>query len=181
MEFNPDGSLLNVGGAAPASGVFAFDAFNSTGGANPMPMQIDFSQSSQFGGKFSVNNLSQDGFATGRLIGMQVSADGVFFARYSNGQSLELGQVAMAKFQNPQGLTPLGNSNWAESFGSGDAIFGAPNSSNLGSVQSGALEASNVDIAEQLVNLIVAQRNFQANAQSISTEDEITQTIINIR
>ncbi|MEN8261112.1 MAG: flagellar hook protein FlgE, partial [Pseudomonadota bacterium] len=182
LEFNSDGTLANAGGASPASGLFNFDAFSaSVGGANPISMQFDFSQSTHFGGRFSVNNLNQDGFATGRLIGVEVSSDGVVFARFSNGQSQELGQVALAKFTNPQGLSALGNSNWAESFDSGDVILGAPITSNLGSVQSGALEASNVDIAEQLVNLIVAQRNFQANAQSISTEDEITQTVINIR
>ncbi len=103
------------------------------------------------------------------------------FARFTNGQSTVLGQVAMANFTNPQGLEQLGNNNWAETFAAGEPVFAAPGTGNLGTIQAGALEASNVDIAQELVNLITAQRNFQANAQTISTADQVTQTIINIR
>ena len=103
------------------------------------------------------------------------------FARYTNGQSLVQGQVALGNFANPQGLQPLGNNNWAQTHASGDVLEGSPGSSALGLLQSGALEDSNVDLSEQLVNLIVAQRNFQANTEVISTADTITQSIINIR
>jgi flagellar hook protein FlgE len=102
-------------------------------------------------------------------------------ARYTNGQSKTLGQVALANFANPQGLRQLGDTSWAESFDSGVALVGQPGSASLGNVQSGALEGSNVDLTEQLVSMITAQRNFQANSQVIKTEDTITQTIINIR
>ena len=102
-------------------------------------------------------------------------------ARYTNGQSRVLAQIALANFSNSQGLRQLGDTNWAESFESGPPLVAAPDTSGLGLVQSGALEGSNVDLTEQLVNMITAQRNFQANAQVISTADTITQTMINIR
>ena len=113
--------------------------------------------------------------------GVDIDKEGVVFARYTNGQSAAAGKVAMAKFNNQQGLRQIGDSNWAESFGSGDPQFGEAGTSSFGQIQSGALEASNVDIAAQLVSLITAQRNFQANAEVISTADSITQTVINIR
>ena len=112
---------------------------------------------------------------------VDIDAEGVVFARYTNGQSSALGKVAMAKFNNQQGLRQVGDTNWAESFASGTPQLGEAGTSSFGQIQSGALEASNVDIAAQLVNLITAQRNFQANAEVISTADAVTQTIINIR
>jgi flagellar hook protein FlgE len=102
-------------------------------------------------------------------------------ARYTNGRSISLGQVAIANFANPQGLQPIGNTNWSETFGSGQALHGQAGNSGFGLIQAGSLEQSNVDITAQLVNMITAQRNFQANAQVISTENQLTQTIINIR
>ena len=106
---------------------------------------------------------------------------GVIFARYSNGEALTLGQVALADFSNEQGLTPIGDTAWAESFESGQPVVGAPRSASLGAIQAGALEESNVEIAEELVSLIIAQRNFQANARTIETANEVTQSIINLR
>jgi len=149
-------------------------------GANALNLSFDFSNTTQFGSVFSVNSLSQDGFASGRLSGIDVDDGGVVFARFTNGQSSALGKVALANFANPQGLRQLGDTNWAETFDSGTLVLGEPGTGSLGLMQSGALEASNVDIAEQLVNLITAQRNFQANAKVISTADTITQSIINI-
>ena len=102
-------------------------------------------------------------------------------ARFTNGRSNSLGQIALANFANPQGLHQLGDTSWAVTFASGQALRGQAGTSGFGLMQSGALEASNVDITEQLVSMITAQRNFQANAQMISTADSITQTIINIR
>lgn len=144
-------------------------------------MSVDIGGMTQYGTSYSVSELSQNGFTTGKLTGYDVDQTGVVFARYSNGQAAALGQVVLANFANPQGLQQLGDNTWAETYAAGDPLYGAPGSSNLGLIQSGALEASNVDIAEQLVNLITAQRNYQANAQTISTADEVTQTIINIR
>lgn len=149
--------------------------------ATRLPVTFDLSGLTQYGDRYSVSDINQDGYTTGRLAGFNVSPEGVVFGRYTNGQSIALGQVAMANFSNPQGLQQLGNNNWAESFGSGDPVIGVAGTSNFGDIQSGGLEASNVDLAEELVHLIVAQRNFQANAQTISTADQITQTIINIR
>lgn len=142
---------------------------------------MDLSGTSQFGSPFSVNDISQNGFTTGRLAGVDFSSGGVIFARYTNGQSRILGQLALANFNNVQGLSPQGNSVWAETFDSGNAIVGTPGSAALGIIQSGALEESNVELSDELVALIVAQRNFQANAKTIETESTITQSIINIR
>jgi flagellar hook protein FlgE len=144
-------------------------------------MTLNFGTATQFGGAFGVNSLSQDGFTTGRLTGVSVDPEGVVFARFTNGQSLSLGKLAMANFVNPQGLQELGDTNWAESFQSGDALLGEAGTASFGNIQSGALEASNVDLTAQLVRVITAQRNFQANAQIIEAADTVTQTVINIR
>jgi flagellar hook protein FlgE len=159
----------------------AAPGFDPLTGANLLDLQFDFSPSTQFGGQFGVNTITQDGFATGRLSGVDIDEQGVVLARFTNGQSQIQGQVALANFSNPQGLQPLGDTAWAETNSSGAALVGGPGTASLGLVQSGALEESNVDLAEQLVNMIVAQRNFQANAQMIRSEDEIIQTIVNIR
>ena len=153
----------------------------SNGATSPQSLSVDFAGSTQFGSAFAVNNLNQDGYTTGRLAGVDIDNEGVVFARYTNGQSSAMGKVAMAKFNNQQGLRQIGDSNWAESFSSGQPQFGEAGTSSFGQIQSGALESSNVDIAAQLVNLITAQRNFQANAEVISTADAVTQTVINIR
>jgi len=178
LTFNSDGTL-----ATPASGQVAYNAL-PIAGANNMSLTLNYGSatpSSQFGSNFGVNALSQDGYTTGRLSGIDISGTGVILARYTNGQSKTLGQVALANFANAQGLRQLGDTSWAESFDSGVALVGLPGSASLGSLQSGALEGANVDLTEQLVNMITAQRNFQANSQVIKTEDAITQTIINIR
>lgn len=178
LTFNASGVLT-----LPAGGVITYNIPASTlgTGASAISFDADLSTTTQFGSPFGVNNLVQNGFASGRLNGINISEEGIVFASFTNGQSQALGQVALAKFPNNQGLSKLGSTNWAESFDSGIASFGSAGSSNFGAIQSGSLEASNVDVAEQLVNLIVAQRNFQANAKTITTEDTITQAIINIR
>ncbi len=176
VVFNPDGSLLS-----PAGGLMALAPFNPGTGASPITMSLDFSAATQFGDNFGVNSLSQDGFTTGRLTGVSVDSEGVVFARFTNGQSTSLGKLALANFVNPQGLQQLGDTTWGESFQSGDALLGEAGTASFGNIQSGALEASNVDLTAQLVQMITAQRNFQANAQMISTADTITQTVINIR
>jgi flagellar hook protein FlgE len=166
---------------APVGGLLPFPAYTPTTGAAPMTVTVDLSSSTQFGGNFAVNSVSQDGFTTGRLIGIDIDETGVVQARFTNGNSVALGQVAIANFSNPQGLQQLGNTQWAETFASGQSLRGQAGNSGFGLVQSGALEGANVDVTEQLVQMITAQRNFQANAQMISTADSITQTIINIR
>ena len=150
-------------------------------GAAAQDFTISLSSGTQFGSEYAVSTIVQDGYTTGQLRGLEIDDTGVAFARYTNGQARALGQVAVAGFTNPNGLQPLGDTTWAETFSSGSATLGEPGSSGLGVIQSGALEDSNVEITEQLVNMIVAQRNFQANAQVIQTEDAVTQTVINLR
>lgn len=158
-----------------------YGVFTPTNGSNPLSIDYDFTGSTQFGGGFGINNLAQDGFTSGRLAAIEVSDEGIFAARYTNGQTVALGQLALANFASPQGLQQIGDNAWAESFDSGPVQLGQPGTSSLGLIQSGGLEQANVDIAEELVNLITAERFFQANAQVITTADQVTQTIINIR
>ena len=146
-----------------------------------MALEVSFSSSTQFGSPFNVNALTQDGFPTGRLSGLEIGETGVITSNYTNGQTRVLGQVALANFANSQGLTQNGGTSWSETFDSGAPLISAPGSGALGLVESGALEDSNVDLTKELVGMITAQRNFQANAQVITTADAITQTIINIR
>jgi flagellar hook protein FlgE len=149
--------------------------------ANATGILVDLRSSTQFSSSFAVNSVSQDGYTTGQLAGLEIDDTGVIFARYTNGQSKVQGQVILANFANVQGLTPVGKTAWVQSFSSGEPVVGTPRSGTLGALQSGALEDSNVELSDQLVNLIVAQRNYQANAKTIETESAITQTIINLR
>jgi flagellar hook protein FlgE len=149
--------------------------------ASATGVNIDLRQSTQFASNFAVNRVSQDGYTTGQLAGLEIDDTGVIFARYTNGQSKVQGQVILANFANVQGLTPVGKTAWVQSFESGEPVRGTPRSGTLGALQSGALEDSNVELSDQLVNLIVAQRNYQANAKTIETESAVTQTIINLR
>jgi len=184
LQFNNDGTLLDTSTTAdPASSTttLVYDNFTPTTGAADVQITIDFSKTTQFGDVFAVNELSQDGFTTGRLTGFDVEETGVVFARYTNGNSEVLGMVALANVPNPQGLRQEGDSLWVETFGAGDTTLGQPGTASLGLIQSGALEASTVEIADQLVNMIISQRNYQANAQVISAADQLTQTLLNIR
>ena len=176
IVFNPDGSLNT-----PAGGLMPLAPYTPSTGAADIAMSLDFGSATQFGDNFGVNSLSQDGFTTGRLTGVSVDTEGIVFARFTNGQSTSLGKLALANFVNPQGLQQIGDTAWAESFQSGSALLGESGTASFGNIQSGALEASNVDLTAQLVQMITAQRNFQANAQMISTADTVTQTVINIR
>lgn len=154
--------------------------------AGPDPDQyliIDFASNSvsQVASPFTVNELSQDGFGVGRLSGLDISDTGVVRANFSNGQSTAIGKVALAKFSNPQGLRQLGSTNWGETIDSGVPLAGEAGTSSFGTIRSGALESSNVDLTKELVNLITAQRNFQANSRAIETANTTTQTILQIR
>ncbi|HSW12556.1 MAG TPA: flagellar hook protein FlgE [Solimonas sp.] len=176
LSYSSSGQLT-----APAGGSITLPPATTTTGSAPLSLDLDLAGSTQYGERFSVNSLRQDGYATGRLTGIEVTDEGIVQARFTNGQATPLGQVALANFANPQGLQQLGDASWGETFSSGAVIRGQAGDTNFGQIQSGALEASNVDLTAQLVNMITAQRNFQANAQMISTSDQITQTIINIR
>ena len=176
LAFDSSGALIT-----PANGEVAFPPQPLANGAEDLELTADLTNLTQFGNAFGVNTLSQDGFASGRLSGVDISQEGIVFARFTNGQSTPLGKLALANFNNPQGLENVGDTSFAETFGSGQALLGEAGTSNFGLIESGALEDSNVDLTAELVNMITAQRNFQANAQMISTADTVTQTIINIR
>ncbi|WP_045738594.1 flagellar hook protein FlgE [Xanthomonas sp. MUS 060] len=176
LQFSNNGMLSN-----PANGQIALGTFTPSTGAGPLNLTLNVTGSTQYGETFALRAASQDGYASGKLNAISIDPTGVVYARYSNNANKALGQVAMSNFVNPQGLTSLGDNAWAESAGSGSPRTGVAGSSDFGSVQSGALESSTVDLTEQLVNMIVAQRNFQANSQMISTQDQVTQTVINIR
>ncbi|MEO1037602.1 MAG: flagellar hook protein FlgE [Pseudomonadota bacterium] len=175
ITFDATGNL-----STPAGGAFTLPAYDPANGASPINLNVDVAGTTQFGGSFAVNAISQDGSATGTLTGLEIDSDGILIARYTNGQSTALGKIAMSIFSNPQGLQQIDGA-WAATVASGEPILGEANVGRFGNLTSGALEASNVDLTEQLVNMITAQRNFQANAQMISTADSTTQTIINIR
>ena len=184
IKFNGSGALSHINNVAVPPGKIQFPDFETGSGADPMKMTIDLQGSvpvTQFGGSFTVNGIKQNGYTSGRLTGIDIDDTGIVRARFTNGQNRTLGQVTLANFSNPNGMRTLGETNWAESFDSGPALIGTPGSGSLGLIQSGALEGSNVDLTGQLVNMITAQRNFQANAQVISTADTVTQTVINIR
>ncbi len=176
LVFGTTGALTT-----PAGGTITLPAFTPSGGGAAMNVTLNVSEMTQFGASFGVDRVVQDGYTTGRLSGIDIDTSGNVFARYTNGQSHVQGQVALANFPNPQGLRALGQNNWAETYEAGSVLIGAPGSSSLGLVQAGALEDSNVDLSEQLVKLIVAQRNFQANTEVIQTADATTQSVINIR
>lgn len=144
-----------------------------------MAFDIDFFGTTQFATPFSVNGLDQDGLPAGNLTGIDVNDTGVVFARYSNGGSKALGQVALARFQSNQSLAKLGDTTWATTSSSGAPIYGAAGDNNFGGIQSSALEGSNVDLSDQLVKLIIAQQAYQANSQTITTEKTLIQTILN--
>ena len=180
VYFNTDGTLDTTNTTTP----FPVNDWNPPNGAAQSPASdftINIAGSTQFGSEFAVSNLDQDGYAPGKLTGIEIDDSGVIFARYTNGEALTLGQVVLANFDNPQGLSPQGDTTWAESYESGIPSVGVPQSGSLGAIQAGALEESNVDLSQELVRLIIAQRNFQANAKTIETANTVTQAIINIR
>jgi len=189
-ETGPDTITFDTSGQVPTAslpfeisvaGWTPLDASGVANGAAAQTFKIDLSDISQYGNEFSVSDIDQDGFTTGQLKGVEVGDGGIVFARFTNGQARALGQIALSNFSNTAGLQPVGGSLWAETFASGQPTLSAPGSGGLGVVQSGALEDSNVEVTQQLVDMIVAQRNFQANAKVIQTEDTITQAVINLR
>ena len=144
-------------------------------------LDIDFGASTQFAQPFSVLSVDQDGFTSGRLDGLEIDAAGTIRANYTNGQNNPLGKIVLANFNNQNGLKQIGNATYVETAVSGSPQVGEAGAEGFGNILSGSLERSNVDITEELVNLITAQRNFQASAKAIETTTTLTQTIINIR
>lgn len=192
LTFNDSGAITAPAATAPDSGFGVrltnilptsnpniTTAINSTG--VPPGVFLDLSKVTQFGNKFSVSDIQQNGYAAGEMTGVNIGNDGSVVASYSNGTTSTVAQVALANFRNPQGLTPVGDNNWVESIDSGVPVMGKPGDGNFGALRSGALEDSNVDLTAELVNMMTAQRSYQANAQTIKTQDQVISTIVNLR
>lgn len=176
---NPDDNTLPLERIA-----FDVPATSNFQGAatEPIPgVALDLSTLTQYGAIFGVTNVTQDGFPPGQLNAIKIQPNGIVLATYSSGQSTPVGQVELATFRNVQGLQPLGGNVWGATFESGDAVPGTPGSGNLGILQSGVVEESNVDLTQELVAMMVAQRIYQANAQTIKTQDSVLQTLVNLR
>ncbi|HCA26435.1 MAG TPA: flagellar hook protein FlgE [Betaproteobacteria bacterium] len=159
----------------------ATDLGKTNGAASPQAFAVDLSKSTQYGSNFTVSAATQDGYTSGRLSGFSISPNGAVLARYTNGKSNTLGFVRLSNFPNTQGLLPSGDNQWVETAASGQALDGTPQAGSFGSIQSGAVEDSNVDLTQELVHMITAQRVYQANAQTIKTQDQVLNTLVNLR
>jgi len=193
VEYTPDQSLLGTDYKFNID-VVELEAFTNASGGTPfkdlfrnpekptvLTIPIDFTNSTLFGSGYDVNKLTQDGYPYGRLSGVSVSPDGVLQGNYSNGQTKKIAQIVLVDFISPTGLASLGNNQWAETAASGQPLVGDPGTGNRGVLQSSRVEDANVDLTQELVNMITQQRNYQANAQSIKTQDQIMQTLVNLR
>jgi flagellar hook protein FlgE len=174
MEFDANGKLIS----APTQDLTIATPSAATA---DITATLDVSKVTQYGSAFSVSDLTQDGYTSGELVSMKIGDDGRITARYSNGQSQVAGQVALADFRNVQGLAPTGGNNWVATNASGQAVQGSPGIGKFGALTSGALEESNVDLTAELVNMMTAQRAYQANAQTIKTQDQVMSTLVNLR
>ena len=152
-----------------------------TQGAGRQSFTLDLSGVTQYDSNYGVNYVSQDGYTSGVYQGIEVDDQGIVYAVYSNGERMPAGQVALANFINPQGLSPTGDTAWAQSSASGEPVYGQPGTGRLGQVRAYSLEASNIDLAYELTRLIIAQRDYSANTQALSTENNNIQTLLNIR
>jgi flagellar hook protein FlgE len=155
--------------------------FPDTGAQEPMTVATTFDKTTQYGSVTNDLGSTQNGYSAGSWQRYSIDENGVILGQYSNGKSRAMGQIAMANFASVDGLTPLGNNAWAESSTSGPPTIGVPNAGSMGSLRSSAVETSNTDLTAELVNMITAQRVYQANAQTIKTEDSILQTLVNLR
>ena len=181
LRFDTGGKMDKL--ATTQGGKFTVDlpVFPDTGAELTLPVEINFDNTTQYGSATSEKKLTQDGYSPGSLQRFSAGADGTIVGQYSNGQTRPLGQIVLANFTNPNGLEPLGNNAWAESVASGVPLTGVPGAGGLGALQSSAVESSNVDLTAELVNMITAQRVYQANAQTIKTQDSVLQTLVNLR
>lgn len=186
MVFPPNGAApTSINGVTPAAAVpIDIPASTNSMGSPTLPIlgvMMDLSKATQYGSSFGITNASQDGYAPGQLSGVNISGAGIITAKYSNGQSKAAGQIELANFRNAQGLASNGGNSWSRTPASGDPILGVSGTGNLGALQSGALEESNVDLTAELVNMVTAQRAYQANAQTIKTMDQVLQTLVNLK
>jgi flagellar hook protein FlgE len=172
ITFNTDGTL-----ATPNPATVALT--HAPAGADPMAVTLDLRGSTQYSGEFSVTRNATDGYTAGEMTGLRVDDDGTVSAVYNNGRTRVQGQVVLANFTNPNGLAQADSTTWTETFASGQALTGVAGTGALGTLTPGAYEDSNVDLTGELVNLMTAQRNYQANAKSVSTADQLTQVLFN--
>jgi flagellar hook protein FlgE len=177
LQFDPSGNI----DPAVVTGTMDVTLTSTNPNIGTFVVTLDVSKATQYGTSFAISDLTQDGYTAGTLTGISISEQGVITTRYSNGQSQATGQLALADFRNVQGLKPVGQGNWVESTTSGQPIQGAPGQGNFGTVNSGSLESSNVDLTAELVAMMTAQRDYQANAQTIKTQDTVLQTLVNLR
>ncbi len=178
MQFNANGVLTSPLPGDPALTL----AIKTPSLVTPdISATLDISKVTQFGANFAVTDLTQDGYAPGELVSLKIGDDGTVTARYSNGQTQANGQISLADFRNVQGLSPTGGGNWVSTYASGVPVQGSPGVGKFGGLRSGALEESNVDLTAELVNMMTAQRAYQANAQTIKTQDQIMSTLVNLR
>ena len=167
--------------AAPNPAVVTTTTLAALNGAAELSITVDYSAMTQFSSVFGVNSLSQNGASSGTLNSFSIDPQGVIFGKYTNGQNLTLGQISLSNFTNTQGLLATGDGMWIETALSGAPLIGVPGTASLGLLQSSAKEDSNVDLTADLVNMITAQRVYQANAQSIKTQDQLLQTMVNLK
>ncbi|MGY3898546.1 flagellar hook protein FlgE [Aeromonas veronii] len=173
MIFDPNGKLDTGASTIPPS-----LALNPAG-ASPIALQLDMSRVSQYASDFNATRNQSNGYTAGDLTGVRVDGDGGVYATFTNGQSLLQGQVVMANFTNPNGLLQTNNTSWQQSFSSGQPVLGAPGTGTMGKLTAGAYESSNVDLTGELVSLMTSQRNYQANAKTISSADKMSQILFN--
>lgn len=196
IEFNQNGTLKRIGQPqlADGGGVEYVDVENNRpninyvsdpstplgGETENLNFNINLAGTTQFGDNSNDNDVSQDGYTSGALLGVTIEDDGTVIRNYSNEETRAAGQIALVSFRNPEGLQPEGNNLWTATGASGEELVGAPGTGQRGLIEPSAVETSNVDMARELVDMIVAQRAYQANSQTISTQDELLQTIINL-
>ncbi|WIX34750.1 flagellar hook protein FlgE [Salinicola sp. JS01] len=186
MTFDQDGKLATINTEdATANPVnwpdLTFDANQLGTGVNTITANFNLAGSTQFSNDSTVKSLAQDGYASGALVGISFADDGSVVGSYSNEKTVNLGQIALATFRNPEGLTPAGGNLFSATVDSGNELLGTAGTGTLGSIASETLEASNVDLTQELVNLIIAQRNYQANTNSIRTQSEVMDQIAQLR
>jgi flagellar hook protein FlgE len=185
MKFDATGKLTatttGAGAATPIPMMLSMTLTSPNPVIGNFAATMDLTKVTQYGAAFSITNLTQDGYTAGSLTGLSINPDGKISTRYSNGQTQYSGQLALADFRNVQGLSPTGGGNWVSTSTSGEPIQGAPGVGKFGGLRAGAVEESNVDLTAELVNMMTAQRAYQANAQTIKTQDQVLSTLVNLR
>ena len=188
LVFNDNGTLKSVTPTSPANApasqtsTFSITGLDFGNGAAALTTDITIAGTTQFGTTNDVKALTQNGFTSGQLTSFAIGVDGKIQGKYSNEQTKLLGQVVVSSFANPNGLISRGGNSWSQSPSSGQPLTVVPGAgTKSGSISSGSLEGSNVDLTSELVNLVIAQRTYQANAQTVKTQDQVLQTLINIR